>query len=163
MEAQRRLREVGIDVNADLGGTTQDPARKARTSALNKEQREKRKESLLATEQQRQQEFEIAFRKLDLLEDQVDAGDPEATTEWLEVATQVVDAFRETRQLFPADLRKKFTGVLSRTWKRKGAKETDIDAQADEMVSRLQRTMSGLSLLAKERSHAETNEYRHRG
>lgn len=96
----------------------------------------------VAFEEQRQQEFSLAILTLKRLESAVDSGDDEATAEWLEVATYLVDAFRETKQLFPSDSNKKFTGVLSRKWKRKGAAEHDIETQADEMASRLERTMS---------------------
>ena len=87
----------------------------------------------------------LAFQKLDLLEPGVD------DVEWLEVATHLVDAFRETRQLFPSDTKRKFTGVLSRGWRRKGVGEIDLETQADEMATRLHRTMRESSLLDRER------------
>lgn len=110
---------------------------------MTKEAREARAADRIAAEQQRHQEFSLALVTLKRLEPAVEAGVEEARTEWLEVATFLVDAFREQKELFPSDASKKFTGVrLQRTWTRKGVKEKDIEVQADEMASRLERTMS---------------------
>jgi hypothetical protein len=54
-------------------------------------------------ERQRQEEFELAFSKLDLLQPALEANDPVATQEWLDVASFLVDGFRETKELFPSD------------------------------------------------------------
>ncbi|KAI5479718.1 transcription factor TFIIIC complex subunit Sfc4 [Pseudohyphozyma bogoriensis] len=147
IEARRRLREAvaEIEVPGAAGRDTRAP-RKSKTGTgartqLTKEQRESLHRSRAETEEQRQQEVASAFLKLEILAAQVEDGDDEATAEWLEVSTFLVDSFRETRQLFPSDSKKKFTGVLSRTWRRKGAGENDIEQQAGEMASRLERTM----------------------
>jgi general transcription factor 3C polypeptide 3 (transcription factor C subunit 4) len=54
-------------------------------------------------ERQRQAEFELAFSKLDLLQPGLEANDPVATQEWLDVASFLVDGFRQTKELFPSD------------------------------------------------------------
>ena len=59
--------------------------------------------------------------------------------EWLGKATMVVDAFRETRMLFPSDKFKKYLGPLGRKWKRKGVK-TDLATEVDELARRLERS-----------------------
>lgn len=110
---------------------------------MTKEARAARTADRLAAEQQRHQEFSLALITLKRLEPSVNGGDVEARAEWLEVATYLVDAFRETKELFPADSNKKFTGVqLQRSWKRKGVQEGDLEVQADEMANRLERRMS---------------------
>lgn len=118
-------------------------ARRAR-QALSKEERGRRDADRLVIEEQRVQEFSLAFNKLDRLYPAVHGGDENAKNEWLKLATHLVDAFRETRQLFPSDAKKKFTGVLSRRWRRKGVTENDVETQANEMASRLERTMGEL-------------------
>lgn len=110
---------------------------------MTKEARAARIADRVAAEQQRHQEFSLALITLKRLEPSVNGGDVEARAEWLEVATYLVDAFRETKELFPADSNKKFTGVqLQRSWKRKGVQEGDLEVQADEMANRLERRMS---------------------
>jgi len=76
--------------------------------------------------------------------------------QWLEIASKLIETFRQTRQLFPSDFRKKFTGmVTTRRRKRRRGKtgtrggrprkqvdqERDLQDEADEMQTRLQRTM----------------------
>ncbi|KAK4700486.1 general transcription factor 3C polypeptide 3 (transcription factor C subunit 4), partial [Phenoliferia sp. Uapishka_3] len=152
IEARRQNPEASEDyerppeANPHLESANHSSARKGRVP-LTKEDRIARDENRRMTEEQRYQEFSLAFSKLSLLDPRVSKGDEQATIEWLEVATHLVDAFRETRQLFPSDGKRKFAGVLTRGWRRKGAGEVGIEAQADEMASRLERTM-----------HAETEE-----
>ncbi|ORY54996.1 hypothetical protein BCR35DRAFT_284512 [Leucosporidium creatinivorum] len=117
--------------------------RKTGPRPMTKEARAARTADRLAAEQQRHQEFSLALITLKRLEPSVNSGDIEARAEWLEVATYLVDAFRETKELFPADSNKKFTGVqLQRSWKRKGVQEGDLELQADEMANRLERRMN---------------------
>lgn len=81
------------------------------------------------------------MKELTSLSPRVEEGEGEATAEWLAIATEIVDGFRETRQLFPADSKKKFMGVLSRHWRRKGAKENDLETQVEEMSQRIERNL----------------------
>lgn len=95
----------------------------------------------LEAEQQRQEDFELAFSKLDTLQDGLNEGDPAVIKEWLDVASFLVDGFRQTRELFPSDLRKKFVGVVisrARKNKRKNAPEATVEQQAADMATRLQ-------------------------
>lgn len=111
-----------------------------RRAPLTREDRIARAADKIASEQQRVEEFGAAFHKLSVLDSGVEEEDKEAIGEWLEVATYLVDSFRETTQLFPSDTKKKFSGVLSRDWTIKGAEE-DIEAAAGEMASRLERNL----------------------
>ncbi|KAM0750023.1 TPR-like protein [Meredithblackwellia eburnea MCA 4105] len=123
---------------AGLGASA--PRRRGRPSLASS--RRDQSASRAELEAQRQQEFLIAYTKLASLDALVSTGDQASIKEWLEVATFLVDNFRETRQLFPSSTggKKKFRGMLSRRWRRKGVKE-DLESQADEMVQRLERTM----------------------
>lgn len=78
------------------------------------------------------------------LDEAVNGGDDDAITRWLEIASVLVDSFRSTRQLFPGDYRRKFTGVVRNFQGRRGRKtqEQQFDAEADQMANRLERTMS---------------------
>jgi hypothetical protein len=65
--------------------------------------KEIRREQRHAAETSRQANFEIAYQKLSLLDNGLMAGDPETTREWLDVASFLIDGFRETPELFPRD------------------------------------------------------------
>ena len=57
------------------------------------------------------------------------------------MASFLVDGFRQTRELFPSDLRKKFVGVVisrARKHKRKNQPEATVEQQAADMATRLQ-------------------------
>lgn len=97
-----------------------------------------------ALENSRVQDFALAFERLELLDVNVQDEDSEDRREWLTLATILVDSFRETVQLFPADTKKKFAGVLSRSWGRKGVEEDDLEAQAGKMSERLNRSLGEL-------------------
>lgn len=140
IDARRRLRE--LEEEAALADGRPREARRV----LSKEERAAAAADRLASENKRHQEFSLAFLKLERLERAMEGRDDEAMGEWLEVATYLVDSFRETRQLFPSDSKKKFTGVLSRHWKRKGA-AVDLETQAGVMASRLERSMGAFSFL----------------
>lgn len=93
-----------------------------------------------AREQERKHEFTLALQQLDILQAAVEAGDGGARDDWLSVATYLVDSFRETKQLFPSDGKKKFVGMV-RSWKRKGGEENTLEGAADQMEERLLRRM----------------------
>lgn len=143
MRARQQLREAGED-QVDPTGNKSGNKKRSNRPTLSKEDRANKVANKVATEAQRDEEFNLALKKLDLLGVEVNDDNAEVRGEWLAVATFLVDAFRETSQLFPADPRKKFTGVLSRTWKRKGAAAIDIETEADQMSQRLVRTMGKL-------------------
>lgn len=93
----------------------------------------------------------LAFSKLQDLDAAVAEGDDEAVTRWLEIATGLIDSFRSTRQLFPGDFRRKFTGVV-RGFRRRGRRSKteaqQMDDEADLMANRLERTMSAFAYVA---------------
>lgn len=101
-------------------------------------------EAAATRDQQDAMEISIAFTRLDGTYRAAFANFQGARADWLQVGTLLVDRFRETKLLFPADKFKKYTG-LSRKWRRKDAKN-DIETQAGEMTSRLRRER-GTSLL----------------
>lgn len=97
-------------------------------------------------EQQTSAEYAIAFEQLE--GEYVDAfhDEDDSRADWLGKATMLVDAFRETRALFPSDKFKKYTGALGRKWKRKGAKN-DLATEMDELTRRLERSQGSFSRL----------------
>lgn len=101
-------------------------------------------------ERERHAEFILAFSKLQDLDTAVAAGEEEAISRYLEIATGLIDSFRSTRQLFPGDFRKKFTGVLSSYRGRRGRKTQaqQMDDEADMMANRLERTMSESAIVS---------------
>lgn len=113
---------------------------------LTREERQSRAARRAEDERVRDHQFAAYLHSLDDLYEGVADGDQDATDEWLRIATHMVDIFRETKPLFPSDGNKKFTGVLRRGWRRKGAK-VDIESEAKEMTDRLERTMSACSAL----------------
>lgn len=106
-----------------------------------------------AREQERKHEFTLALQQLAILEAAVKAGDEGARNDWLSVATYLVDSFRETRQLFPSDGKRKFVGMV-RSWKRKGGGEDTMEGAADLMEDRLLRRMGKPTRLAFQIEHS---------
>jgi hypothetical protein len=146
LREKQRLRAAGEEVPPDLAAFNEKGkvARKPGTArpTLTKEERIQKKAARVATEAERSEEFSLAIQKLGLLNIRAnDDGSSGKRAEWLAVATFLVDAFRETVQLFPADPKKKFTGLLTRSWKRKGAVDVDLETQADQMSQRLARSL----------------------
>lgn len=60
-------------------------------------------EERLENERLREQEYEATMRKLEAIEPDMEAGDVNATSEWLDLAGTLLDGFRETKALFPTD------------------------------------------------------------
>lgn len=131
--------------------STTEGARKRRVHRT-KEERAAQKSDREAIERERNAEFTMAFLRLQELEGAIEAGDDEAMNQWLEIATGLVDSFRSTKQLFPSDPRKRFTGMI-RTHRRKGKR--DLEAEADQLADRLQRSISACSDITKCRSRAD--------
>ncbi|GAA5826171.1 hypothetical protein JCM11251_007193 [Rhodosporidiobolus azoricus] len=137
------LREAQIppeDVNPD--GST----RRRRRPFYTKEEQLARRTNREDAERARHAEFQLAFSRLSALDASVQAGDDEATQQWLEIASRLVDSFRSTKQLFPQDPKKRFMGVLTgrgpgRRKKKQEGKERDIDADADQMADRLEQAL----------------------
>lgn len=142
MDARRKMNLLAA--NGEGGADRRRTGRDSRPM-LSKEERNQVQAQRVAAEEKRHQEFVISFQRLRGLDPAVEEQDEEATIEWLEVATNLVDAFRETRELFPSDSKKKFMGVLSRKWRRKGGDELDIETRAGQMASRLERRMGTFS------------------
>ncbi|GAA6008607.1 hypothetical protein JCM11491_003366 [Sporobolomyces phaffii] len=119
-------------------------ARRRRRSYKTSEERKASHQDRLAAEEERKFEATAAFNRLAHLDPAVQRGDEDAVFQWLEIATRLIDSFRSTRQLFPSDFRKKFTGTVAGRpgRRRKGKdKEADLEDEADEMATRLQRQM----------------------
>lgn len=111
---------------------------------MTKEERAAARTTRENAERERHAEFVLAFSRLQDLDEAVNSGDDDAITRWLEIASVLVDSFRSTRQLFPGDFRRKFTGVVSSFAGRRGRRTQAqrLDAEADQMANRLERTMS---------------------
>jgi general transcription factor 3C polypeptide 3 (transcription factor C subunit 4) len=87
-----------IDMEASFFAerVTVQPLTKSKRKEIKREQRH-------IAETQRQADFEAAYTKLGYLDDGMQNGDAEAVREWLEVASYLIDGFRETPELFPRD------------------------------------------------------------
>ncbi|GAA5997999.1 hypothetical protein JCM5350_002855 [Sporobolomyces pararoseus] len=148
-EPQRALALIKqvMTLRRDRGESEDGPeaeARRRRRIYKSAEERKASHQDRLAAEEERKYEATAAFSRLSELEPAVQVGDEEAVYQWLEIATKLIDSFRSTRQLFPSDFKKKFTGMVRRRHggRRKGKdKEADLEDEADEMATRLQRSM----------------------
>lgn len=81
--------------------TTQKPKRKRRiTKAANGKLNAAERQEL---ENQREIEYNATLRKLESIEPDMERGDEAATLEWLDLASTLIDGFRETKALFPSD------------------------------------------------------------
>lgn len=121
-------------------------SRRKKSRYTSREERAAARTTRENAERERHAEFVLAFSRLQDLDEAVNSGDDDAITRWLEIASVLVDSFRSTRQLFPGDYRRKFTGVVRNFQGRRGRKtqEQQFDAEADQMANRLERTMSKL-------------------
>lgn len=119
-------------------------SRRKKSRYTSREERAAARTTRENAERERHAEFVLAFSRLQDLDEAVNSGDEDAITRWLEIASVLVDSFRSTRQLFPGDYRRKFTGVVRNFHGRRGGKtqEQQFDAEADQMANRLERTMS---------------------
>ncbi|GAA6000915.1 hypothetical protein JCM10207_004717 [Rhodosporidiobolus poonsookiae] len=124
---------------------------------ISKEQRAAMRVNRENDERARHAEFASAFERLKELDAAVDAGDEEASNQWLEIATTLVDSFRSTKALYPADFKKKFTGVF-RSHRGRRAKKRDLDADVDQMANRLEAT-----LVPEEENAVEETQFRSLG
>jgi hypothetical protein len=75
---------------------------KARIAALHR-QREREKATKTVIEDSMLTKVQAGFGRLAQLDDAVDAGSVEAVEEWLEIARELVEGFRQTKLLFPQD------------------------------------------------------------
>ncbi|TKA57180.1 hypothetical protein B0A53_01136 [Rhodotorula sp. CCFEE 5036] len=118
-------------------------SRRKKSRYTSREERAAARTTRENAERERHAEFVLAFSRLQDLDEAVNSGDDDAITRWLEIASVLVDSFRSTRQLFPGDYRRKFTGVVRNFQGRRGRKtqEQQFDAEADQMANRLERTM----------------------
>ncbi|GAA5924202.1 transcription factor TFIIIC subunit TFC4 [Sporobolomyces koalae] len=124
--------------------TSEDEDPRKRRSQKSAQERESAHRDSLVREEERNLEASAAFSRLEALEPQVERGDQQAILQWLEIATRLIDSFRSTRQLFPSDFKKKFTGIVRRVGgiRKKGIdKQADLEDEADEMANRLKRSM----------------------
>ncbi|KWU45778.1 TPR-like protein [Rhodotorula sp. JG-1b] len=118
-------------------------SRRKKSRYTSREERAAARTTRENAERERHAEFVLAFSRLQDLDEAVNSGDDDAIARWLEIASVLVDSFRSTRQLFPGDYRRKFTGVVRNFQGRRGRKtqEQQFDAEADQMANRLERTM----------------------
>ncbi|GAA6054995.1 hypothetical protein JCM3770_000484 [Rhodotorula araucariae] len=146
--AREATREASPDVDSD--------GKPRRRVHLTREERAAARAHLENVEHERHAEFQIAFSRLQELDTAVLEGDEDALNQWLEIATGLVESFRTTKQLFPSDYKRKFTGVL-RLGRKKGKKtaQVDVEEEADHMATRLQRT-----LIADEDNEVEETSFR---
>lgn len=75
---------------------------KARVAALHRK-REREQATQVVIEDSMLAKVQAGFTRLAQLDEAVDAGMVEAVEEWLEIARELVEGFRQTRLLFPAD------------------------------------------------------------
>lgn len=75
---------------------------KARVAALHRK-RERELASKTVREESMLAKVQAGFGRLAQLDEAVDAGAVEAVEEWLEIARELVEGFRQTKVLFPSD------------------------------------------------------------
>ena len=124
--------------------STSDEPKRRRRSYKSTSERVSARQDKLNAEEERKMEATAAFSRLEQLAPSIEIGDEEAVYQWLEIATRLIDSFRSTRQLFPSDYKKKFTGMVRRKRgdRKKGKdKEADLAEEADEIANRLERSM----------------------
>lgn len=100
-----------IDQPVDEGGDTPDedetPVEKKYRKRMQRNPRPSKSklslEEKLENERLREAEYEAIKRKLESIEPDMEAGDMNATWEWLDLAGTLLDGFRETKALFPTD------------------------------------------------------------
>ncbi|GAA5850743.1 hypothetical protein JCM8547_009077 [Rhodosporidiobolus lusitaniae] len=130
-----------------------EPTRRRRTVPATREERAAAATNRVSAEAARHAEFTLAFSQLADLDGRVHQGDDEAVNQWLEIATTLVESFRSTKQLFPSDFRKRFTGMTGgrNAWRRRGRKgkggtgedkERDLEVDAAQMQDRLQQALN---------------------
>ncbi|GAA5855355.1 hypothetical protein JCM9279_001694 [Rhodotorula babjevae] len=127
-------RDDSEEVEVDADG-------KRRRQYLSREERQAARIRRQNVEHDRHAEFQIAFSRLQELDEGVLAGDDEALNQWLELATGLVDSFRSTTQLFPSDFKRKFTGMFRYRRRGKRSQQVEVEEEADHMATRLQRTL----------------------
>lgn len=64
-----------------------------------------------------------------------------ATRQWIQVAGRLIDSFRSMSLLFPKERYTKYRGVLRQRRTRRINKPSDLDSQAEELLSRLRDQM----------------------
>ncbi|KPV77040.1 uncharacterized protein RHOBADRAFT_52003 [Rhodotorula graminis WP1] len=145
-EAERDDSEE-VEVDAD--------GKRRRRPYLSREERQAARIRRENVEHDRHAEFQIAFSRLQELDEGVLEGDDEALNQWLELATGLVDSFRSTTQLFPSDFKRKFTGMFRYRRRGKRSQQVEVEEEADHMANRLQR-----SLISDEDNEVEETSFR---
>jgi general transcription factor 3C polypeptide 3 (transcription factor C subunit 4) len=84
--------------------------------------------------------MQFLFRKLLQLEPTMQAGDGEATEDWLDIADALLREFRANRAFYPLQRNVVFLGYTNRT-----GKKTLLD-EMQEMAGRLQESLGALKL-----------------
>lgn len=120
LEARRLLRqeeEEAMRQQADLEDAIteagdEDPSstffqegrRRKSAAAKRMDKRKVTREQRLAAENQRQEDIQLGFDRLQRIEDDMmDPTSPEKSKEWIDAASYLVDSFRETPAFFPSD------------------------------------------------------------
>ncbi|KAI5804589.1 hypothetical protein EDC01DRAFT_643999 [Geopyxis carbonaria] len=97
-------------------------------------------QQLLEMNERRTEQTAVKFRKLEYLKEAMLAGEKTAVKEWLDTAGDLVDDFRNTRALYPAERGVAFKGFISTALRRaRGAGEKE---QIEKMQSRLQESLT---------------------
>ncbi|GAA5898643.1 hypothetical protein JCM8208_004721 [Rhodotorula glutinis] len=141
-------RDDSEEVEVDADG-------KRRRQYLSREERQAARIRRENVEHDRHAEFQIAFSRLQELDEGVLEGDDEALHQWLELASGLVDSFRSTPQLFPSDFKRKFMGMFRSRRRGKKSQQVEVEEEADHMATRLQRT-----LIADEDNEVEETSFR---
>ena len=113
---------------------TRTPQKK--TSDLEKE---RMKEARIQLEYQREKEMASTYRKLKENDIALSNGNRIQQKQWLKYASDLLEMYRTTPQLFPKNKNQKFKGMLGPISKK--GKEGDLDGNARSMASRLKRAL----------------------
>ncbi|TGZ83358.1 TPR-like protein [Ascodesmis nigricans] len=89
--------------------------------------------------ERRTEQTSAKYKKLEMIWPEVQKGKKEAVKEWLDVAGDLVDDFRNTRALYPSERGKPFMGFISTAARR--AKAVGEQVRIQKMQIRLQETL----------------------
>ncbi|RPA78449.1 TPR-like protein [Ascobolus immersus RN42] len=104
------------------------PAGRTRRAALTAEQK-------AAMEKKKEESTLVKFKKLEVLQKGMEAGEENAVKEWIDTAADLVDEFRNIKKFYPQDKSKPFQGHIDTA--RVRAAKRGLEANMKRMQNRL--------------------------
>lgn len=95
-------------------------------------------------EKKKEENTLVKFKKLEVLQKGMEAGEPEAIKEWIDCAADLVDEFRNIKKFYPQDRSKPFQGHIDTA--RVRAAKRGIEANMKRMQNRLIESLGKFTL-----------------